>query len=416
MARTATGARLTEAHRRGQLQIRARALQDFIRIWPLWDGSARSFRRLTEASVPLARAHHRLSSTFGGSYYEAFRKAEGLSEKPPKLADFLDEKKVAGTLFVVGQKMTGDAIAAGHSPQAAMQTALTRTSGAMTRMVLEGGRESLVLSTAADQQAQGWVRVTSGDPCAFCAMLCGRGPVFSEDSADFEAHDHCVPAGTLVTGPSVERGFRRRYEGELIIIRLAGGDELAITPNHPVLTDRGWLDANLLCEGDDVAHRFGADLDALRVPHEHEVPAPIEDVWGAPGMGRLRSVPVAAEDFHGDGVGSQGNVDVVAPDGLLPNEADALPPQVDADALGSRAGRPTVARALARERDAALMLLGVAAAPSSCVGCRSLSAALLGGGSPEVRLGRGAGSPAGDPGLLEPPGDDAPRYAVASSL
>lgn len=192
MARTPAGATLTNEHRQGQLRIRATAISDFTRLWPLWQGDGRSFSNLVTASVPLVRVHRNLSASLAGAYFTAFRSAERAGRNAsPRLADPIDEDRVRGTMFVVGHEMTRKALAAGKAPQAAMADALTRTTGTLTRFVLDGGRETTVLSTAADREAQGFTRVTSGDPCAFCAMLASRGPVFSEDAAAFEAHDHC---------------------------------------------------------------------------------------------------------------------------------------------------------------------------------------------------------------------------------
>jgi hypothetical protein len=67
-----------------------------------------------------------------------------------------------------------------------------RVAGALGKLVLTGGRRTLTGIAARDPQALGWGRTTSGDPCAFCRMLAGRGPTYkTEKSADFEAHDGC---------------------------------------------------------------------------------------------------------------------------------------------------------------------------------------------------------------------------------
>lgn len=212
MARTATGAQLTARHRQAQLAIRAGALRDFVRIWPLWRGDERSFQALVEAAIPLVRAHRGASSELAATYFAAFRRAEGVgANATPQLAAPPDPKRVTSSLYVTGSVMTGKAIAAGHSPQAAMQTALTRTSGALTRHVLEGGRETLIRSSAADREARGWTRVTGGTPCAFCAMLAGRGAVYSEDAADFQAHDHCSCAAEPMYEGSELPGDSQRF-------------------------------------------------------------------------------------------------------------------------------------------------------------------------------------------------------------
>lgn len=187
MARTPGGRALTEAHRQAQLQIRAFVLRDFIRIWPLWRGDEETFQRLLAATFPLIQANHRISSSLASTYYLRFRATEGVGGGPAvRTASPLDPDKVRGTLHLTGAEMTRRAVRAGHSPQAAMQTALTRVSGSVGRFVMAGGRETLARSTTTDRRAGGMQRVTSGNPCDFCADLAAQGP-----SADFEAHDHC---------------------------------------------------------------------------------------------------------------------------------------------------------------------------------------------------------------------------------
>jgi hypothetical protein len=193
MARTEAGAVLTADHRDVQLQVRSRALRDFMTLWPLWTGDDASFDRLVAATLPLVRSYHSLSTSFAAAYYDTFRRTERVAGDPtPRLAPSVDPDRVATSLQVTGRVMTRQALLAGLAPRVAMQTALVRTSGAVTRHVLAGGRETLMLSTEADPQAHGWARVTSGHCCAFCAMLSSRGPVYGEDSVRFRAHDHCA--------------------------------------------------------------------------------------------------------------------------------------------------------------------------------------------------------------------------------
>lgn len=194
MARSGAGADLTRQHRDLQVRVRAEALRDYTRIWPLWQGDEESFGQLVAATVPLVREHHRVSAVVASTYYRAFREAEGVpGVYTPRPAPLLDEAKVTTSLYVTGQAMTRKALAAGQPPEAAMQTALVRTGGAMTRHVLQGGRDTLVLSTGDDPDARAWQRVTGGDACSFCEMLASRGAVYKgEDTAEFQAHDHCA--------------------------------------------------------------------------------------------------------------------------------------------------------------------------------------------------------------------------------
>lgn len=164
-------------------------------------------------------------------------------------------------------------------------------------------------------------------PCGFCAMLASRGPVYkTSQSAGLRVdrfHANCVIGSTRVSGPDVEVGYRRHYEGEIVTLVTAGGHELTITPNHPVLTDRGWVAAGDLQEGDNlVSGSFGDGY--LRLgPGEDDTPPRIEDVvsaLGVVGASRVSGMPVSAEEFHGDGGDSE--VDVVARDNLLGNVGD----------------------------------------------------------------------------------------------
>lgn len=215
MARTAAGTTLTKDHRRAQLEVRAGALRDFMSLWPLWDGRESTFRDLIAASLPLIRQYHSVSSSVATSYYDAFRRAERVGGSPtPRLVEF-DESNAAAGLYVAGAKMTQAATLAGQPPASAMQSALVRVSGVVTRQVLNGSRGTIILSTAADKQAGGWSRVTSGDCCGFCAVIASNGAVFSEDTADFEAHDHCACVGEPAYSGSALPGrgeeFRRIY-------------------------------------------------------------------------------------------------------------------------------------------------------------------------------------------------------------
>jgi hypothetical protein len=75
--------------------------------------------------------------------------------------------------------------------------ARTLVAGGMQLRIANASRYTVAGSSIADPAAEGWMRQGSGE-CAFCAMLIGRGAVYSEAGADFASHDHCrcsaVPA------------------------------------------------------------------------------------------------------------------------------------------------------------------------------------------------------------------------------
>jgi hypothetical protein len=193
MALSSAGEALTAAHRTAQLRVQALALGRFARLWPLWTGDDSSFEQLVELAVPLVRVHYQLSSSLASTYYGAFRRAEGATgEATPRLAPALTVDRVKTSLWVTGRVMTAKALAQGVEPEAAMRTALVRTSGSVGRHVVTGARATLIQSTAADRQAHGYARVTHAKACDFCRMLATRGAVYSDSTADFRAHDHCA--------------------------------------------------------------------------------------------------------------------------------------------------------------------------------------------------------------------------------
>lgn len=133
----------------------------------------------------------------------------------------------------------------------------------------------------------------------------------------------CVPADTVVTLPeSVLAMSRRWYSGELVEITTARGHQLSATPNHPILTDRGWVEAGLLNEGDRVLSRIGCERAGLTAPDDEHVQAPIGDFFSA--FEELLTAPrraVLGMDLDGDRRDVE--VDVVDVDRVLLNRVRA---------------------------------------------------------------------------------------------
>lgn len=156
------------------------------------------------------------------------------------------------------------------------------------------------------------------DICDTLARRSSRGyppGVYTPSEFPHVPHPNCVVGDTRVDGPSVLETFERWYEGDLIEIVTVSGHRLSITPNHPVLTEQGWVLAGQL----EVGQKIVTDGDRIErtvsggVPDdEHAVPT-IKEVTEAfsrsSGVTSV-SVPSSAEQFHGDGFVDE-NVDVV---------------------------------------------------------------------------------------------------------
>lgn len=404
---------LTEQHRQAQLVIRAQVLRDLARLWPAMDWSAvdRTFPLWAAAVGAVVARYRTTSSSVAGAYLRAMRFAAGHTDT----ARIIPAPPIAGERLETSLKVTTALsikanAAKGTLRDQAMAAAFVRSAGAVSRLVLEGGQDTVRLTVASDPRARGWRRVTSGKACGFCSMLAGRDAVYKETTAAFEAHDHCVLPDTLVNGPSVEVGYRRWYEGELVIVRTASGDQLSITPNHPVLTSSGWVDAGLIQEGQEVVQRTDADLASLHVPHEHDVPARIEDVWRALRVNGLRTVPVAPEDFHGDG--THGEVEVVTANGLLSAMFDAQRHQLVMEPVGARAGPSSVAGGFFAGGDLGDVFVRSFTPSDSGVSGLDLGG-LLGRREP-ILMNDGClvGVAASNSGVSQPPGYDATAHPV----
>lgn len=193
MASTAAGTTLSRTHRTAQIAIRAGLLRDLSTLWALFDLAAPdSYERFAELAGVLIRTRYADSIGIASAYYRAFLAAEGIGTRViPLPAPPLDEARIRSSLYATGFAGTDRALRAGFAVDAAKRQGFVLVSGSATRLALEGGRETIVGTARADGLVRGWQRVTSGRPCAFCAMLAGRGPIYKESAAGFDAHDHC---------------------------------------------------------------------------------------------------------------------------------------------------------------------------------------------------------------------------------
>lgn len=137
----------------------------------------------------------------------------------------------------------------------------------------------------------------------------------------------CVAPGTNVSTATAPRvGFKRRYRGEFLTLRTALGNEVTVTPNHPILTPHGWRGADQLRPGDNLVYSPTLKWVTLGEPHVKGPPTPIDEVFDSlanPGV--RQGVAGANVDFHGDG--SQGQVEVVGLNRNLLLEGQSPSPQ-----------------------------------------------------------------------------------------
>ena len=119
---------------------------------------------------------------------------------------------------------------------------------------------------------------------------------------------------------------RRSYDGPCLKIVTAALPErpLVVTPNHPVLTARGWVSADTLNVGDDLIEFVQQYVSPrVGVKNENNHPPTIAEIFDAAAKAfGIRSVRDSAMQFHGDGI-ADGNVDIVRPDRPLSFSVDS---------------------------------------------------------------------------------------------
>lgn len=197
MADLALARRLTEGHRRAQLGLSALAIRELVQLWPTLDPTRleETFPRYASAAAALVASRRESSSRLAAAYYQEHRRAlvkPGATPVAAALVGALDRDKLIRDLEFAGPIAARKTMSRGITRDRAMRAGLSATAGVLTRYALEGSRETLVSTAQRDPLALGFVRVTDGQPCAFCAMLAGRGAVyFSEETASFEPHNRC---------------------------------------------------------------------------------------------------------------------------------------------------------------------------------------------------------------------------------
>lgn len=258
--------------------------------------------------------------------------------------------------------------------------------------------------SAAGAFYQGDGMIALADPFTVGGFACERP---HDPSLPASERYNCFPAGTLVQAGRIERAYRRWFDGELVDIVTAEGKHLSGTPNHPVLTRRGWVGLGLIAEGDELLC-YGVDPDGASRHHIDAVPTEIEKCFDALSVvGELVRVASHRVDFHGER--PQGYVDVVRRDGELSDHirtsvveclGDLPLPLTDVGLSHLSGGRGQAARCLA-----------AGGTSDGIMGCGSQGQAVLGASSGHSDKHRIATIPGLDTPTEQEPTKSSPLYS-----
>lgn len=136
---------------------------------------------------------------------------------------------------------------------------------------------------------------------------------------------YCFPKDSEInfTHP-IKKLFRRFYSGKLAVIETNSGEVFKATPNHPILTSRGWVGAGDLNVGDNLIDVKKEIFKAPSIYADNKV-STIGELFDAFNLTSRSPLKFCGSyrDFHGDG--SNSNIDVIDVNSLL---ADRIEPQL----------------------------------------------------------------------------------------
>lgn len=286
-----------------------------------------------------------------------------------------------------------------------------------TVRALNGGAV-LMYQRSGAAEGSGWM--TTSDPCDRCQALDGEERGFGEPfTIDPKGgayavcyhpplHPHCVLEETPVMGASLISACHSKYQGPVVRLTFSDWSEVAVTPNHMLLTSSGFARAADLVQGDDIiracsrpANRF-PDLDD---PYENRKPPLAHEVFRAAskafGVATSR-VPVAPEYLHGDAAFCHREIDVVRPNGFLRsgNQSRFLQPRQHFPFVPGFGGSGT-GSLLSGECDLASVLKALLFATNGVVGSRRERSAVLWAASRKTNALSGAHAPDRQSQLVE---------------
>ncbi len=148
------------------------------------------------------------------------------------------------------------------------------------------------------------------------------GTMYGEEVRGFPSDlPNCHPGWSgLTLSNSCKKLYRRRFNGELTKVITDSGEIIESTPNHPILTNRGWIAANQIEVGDYLFHAAKKGGNSCEANKAWNVTT-ASDLFDAflSVVGRPNQIAgFSAFEFHGDV--SDGEIDIIDVDSFLPSE------------------------------------------------------------------------------------------------
>ena len=195
-----------------------------------------------------------------------------------------------------------------------------------------------------------WQITKIGSTCPLCSVYEGR--VYSKSGTDpdyppltmafgkmdpagmndlsnsyLNIHPNCLVPGGAILAEGLMAESRRLYSGEVITFETARGNRITVTPNHPILTDSGFIAASSIKEGQKIIEACGEYTTFFgKAPNDINIPTILDEIFHS----RMKAISSAtytvkgsAVQFHGDG-GTDSEINVIFADSLGESIVDAL--------------------------------------------------------------------------------------------
>jgi hypothetical protein len=154
----------------------------------------------------------------------------------------------------------------------------------------------LIFTTSKDERVD-------GDCSAWDGFTAPKDDPVWQEGAFVPLHFNCVVGETIVKpGGQIYAAYKRMYTGEIIRIHASRGG-LTCTPNHPILTDNGFIPAKDLTREDCIIRI--QQIEPLLLPYgrpRETIQLTVDDIIALNGS---NTVKINGYDFHGDGIGSE---------------------------------------------------------------------------------------------------------------
>ena len=173
-----------------------------------------------------------------------------------------------------------------------------------------------------------WTATLDSVVCPICVALDGKR--FPTDYQKVSPHPNCVLGDTPIRAGSVVAGMRSVYSGNVVTISTRKGRRLAVTENHPVLTTKGWKAAKFVAEGDQLLSQGIPDAITVVDPDLNQRPPTAEELFALLSEQTTverSAVPATTMDFHGDGAGMHGQIDIACVNRKLLLDGETLCPE-----------------------------------------------------------------------------------------